>query len=525
MKKPLLLGIDLGSSSVKATLFSADCRPVKEARRDNHPCQPRPGVAEYDAHRLFKATCAAIRQVMDEARVRPGDVAAVCADGMISGTMGIDAEGEATTPYTTTLDMRFAPQLNQVMDRWHDLIRLKTGSGQPTIGPKMMWTRDAFPGAYRRTAKFVTITGYVAGQLAGLNAESAFIDHTHLWASGLSDTEHFAWSPELCEAMGLPVGKLPRIVAATDIVGRLCRKAATATGLKEGTPVVAGAGDQSAAFVGAGLTRPGRMGDAAGTYPILSVCTDEFSPDLTHRMAEIMPSPVPGLWNPCSIIIGGGLTHHWFGKMFGGANESKAGGTSGLPAVFARLDKEAGRLSPGSDKLFFNPHLGGQACPTRTYLKGAWMGFTWTHQPAHFYRALLEAIAYDQSLAWQAMRSAYPQIKPREVVVYGGGARSHLWNQIKADVMGLPYVCCEREDLAALGAVIIAGCALGLYDNMAVAAERSARHTRRFKPRARVHQFYRVYADLYRRLLEQTDACYQELWALPEWADAKRDGR
>ena len=132
MKKPLLLGIDLGSSSVKATLFSADCRPVKEARCDNHPCQPRPGVAEYDAHRLLKATCAAIRQVMEQAGVRPGDVAAVCADGMISGTMGIDAVGEATTPYTTTLDMRFAPQLNLVMDRWHDLIRLKTGSGQPT---------------------------------------------------------------------------------------------------------------------------------------------------------------------------------------------------------------------------------------------------------------------------------------------------------------------------------------------------------------------------------------------------------
>jgi len=517
MKRVHLIGIDLGSSSIKATIFDAEGNAAGEARKDNLPDQSRAGVAEYDGDRMLRATLDAIRDLLETSEVSPSDVAAICMDGMISGTMGIDASWQATTPYTTPLDMRFAPQLNRAIDRHHDLIRSKTGSGMAVIGPKIMWIREEFPEAYARTARFVTATGYVAGKIAGLEADESFVDFTYLWSSGLSDTLKYEWSAELCEALGVPADKLPRIVQPTDVVGRVGRSAADATGLLEGTPIVAGAGDQSAGFVGAGLTRAGRMADVAGTYPILAYCTGEFRPDIEHRSIEIFPSPVRGLFNPCSVINGGGLTHHWFAETFAGADAQQAKGRG--QSVYDVLDANAAKVAPGSDKLFFNPHLGGRVCPVQTNFKGAWFGFTWTHRREHFYRAVLESIAYDQALAFRLMKQIHPEMAEPEIAVYGGGARSALWNQIKADVMGVPYVALAREDLAALGDAIIAGCALGIYADMAEAAERLVRHAARFEPRPAAHAFYRPYADCYGRLLHQVDAVYNDLAALPDWEE------
>lgn len=515
MTEKYLIGIDLGSSFTKASIFDTEGNALGEASYDTHPVQPRPGVAEYDGPRHVRATLNAIKELLEKSKVAPAAVAGICFDGMISGTMGIDAAGEATTPYTTTLDMRFAPHLNYVMENFHDSIRRQTGAGQPTFAPKMLWVRAEFPDVYQRTAKFVTISSYIVGKMANLAAEEAFIDYTYLWATGLSDTPRYTWSEELCQVMGLPVEKLPRIVKSSEIIGHVGQQAAQATGLLTGTPIVAGAGDQSAGFVGAGITKPNRIGDVAGTYPVIALCTDEFRPDMKHKMAEIIPSPIPGLWNPVSLIIGGGLTHHWFQETFAYADEVAAQQRGS--AVYDILDENAAKLPPGSDKLFFIPHLGGRACPTNTNFKGSWFGFTWTHKREHFYRAVLESIAYDQYLAFQSLQAAHPEAQVAEVTVYGGGSKSALWNQIKADVMGIPYVCLAREDLPALGAVILAGYALGIYDDMAATAERFAKRTKQFDPRPEAHAFYRPYADYYGRLLRQVEPAYDDLATLAEW--------
>ncbi|MFN8457624.1 MAG: FGGY family carbohydrate kinase [Anaerolineae bacterium] len=519
MTETYLIGIDLGSSFTKAAIYDTQGNSLGEAKRDAHPNQPRPGVAEYDGPQLLQASLSAIKELLEKSQVAAKDVAAICFDGMISGTMGIDAAGDATTPYTTTLDMRFAPHLNYVMDNFHDLIREKTGAGQPTFAPKMLWIQAETPDVYKRSAKFVTICGYLIGKMAGLTAEEAFIDYTYLWATGLSDSQRYTWSDELCQAMKLPLDKLPRIVKSSDIVGRVTPAAAAATGLLAGTPIVAGAGDQSTGFIGAGITKPGRMADNAGTYPVIALCTDEFRPDMKNKMAEIIPSVIPGLWNPVSIIFGGGLSHHWFQENFAYADVLAAEKWGSGRTVYHILDENAAKLPPGSDKLFFIPHLGGRACPTNTNYKGAWFGFTWSHKREHFYRAVLEAIAYDQCLSFQSMQNSYPDLPVTEVTAYGGGSQSALWNQIKADVMGVPYACLAREDLSALGNAILAGYALGIYDDMAATAERFVRRTTRFEARPQVHEFYRPYTEFYSKLLAQTEPAYAALANVPEWKE------
>ena len=518
MTEKYLIGIDIGSSFTKSSIFDIEGNSLGAAKRDTHPDQPRPGVAEYDGPALLQAVLDSLKELVYKSRVSPGDVAGLCLDGMISGTMGIDAEGEATTPYTTTLDMRFTPHLNYVLDNFHDPIRQKTGSGQPTIAPKMLWIRAAFPDVYERTAKFVTISGYILGKLAGLSGSEAFVDYTYLWATGLSDTQNYVWSDELCRALDLPVDKLPRIVKSSEIIGGLSQAAAAATGLKAGTPIVAGAGDQSAGFIGAGITRPGRLADNAGTYPLVAFCADQFRPDMTHRMAEIVPSVIPGLWNPVSYIIGGGLTHHWFQENFAHADEAAAQQLGGGKTVYNVLDEKASKVPPGSDKLIFVPHLGGRACPANTDYRGIWFGITWTHKREHFYRSILESIAYDQYLSFQSLQATYPESEVTDISAYGGGSQSALWNQIKANVMGIPYVCLGREDLAAVGNVILAGYALDIYDDMAETSERFVKRTTRYEPQAETHQFYWYYAKFYRQLLEQIEPVLADLTTLPAWS-------
>jgi xylulokinase len=515
MARRYLIGIDLGSSSVKASLFDEGGRACGDVTRDNHPLQPQAGIAEYSGPQMLASTLEAIRLLVDQDFLRPGDIAALSIDGMISGTMGIDAAGEPTTPYTTTLDIRFTPELNAVMEGFHEPIRRLTGAGQPCFAPKMQWIRREFPEVYARTAKFVTAAGYVAGQLAGLRGEDAFIDYTYLWATGLSDTAAYAWSDELCQAMDLPVDKLPRIVRPADIVGRISAEMAAATGLLEGTPVAAGCGDQSAGLLAAGVNVPGRTGDSAGTYPVLAFCTDHFRPDMMGQRTEIIPSAIPGLWNPISLIIGGGLTHHWFQEQFaaGSQTETVQVGSS----LYAVLDELAARVGPGSEKVFFIPHMAGRACPTNTDYRGMWMGFSWTHRREHFYRAILEAIAYDQYHALESLKAAFPESPVHEILVYSGGARSALWNQIKADVMGVPYLALDREDLGALGAAILAGHAVGMYDDLGTASQRFVTVAQRFEPRTDEHAYYVQCAAYYERLLSHSEPAYRELAALPEW--------
>ncbi len=510
-----LIGVDLGSSNAKAALFDSEGRALADHSQDIRPHQPRPGVAEYDPPTLYQATLTAIRELMQRTGINPSDVAGLALDGMISGTLGIDEQGEAVTPYTTTLDQRFSPYLNEAMRRCGDLIRLKNGTGHPTVGPKIMWIRSEMPEVYKRCYKFGIIGDYILAKMAGLRGDEAFIDFTYLWATGLSDLANYRWSEELCKALDVPMEKLPRIVRPTDIIGKVSQEAARETGLLEGTPLVAGAGDQMAGLVGAGVIERGMLADVAGTYPVFFLCADRFLPDMQHKMVEVIPSAIPNLWYPAVFIVGGGLSHSWFAQTFGYADDVE-GQKQGKDA-YAVLEEKAWALPPGSEKVVFVPHLGGRACPLNTNYRGMWVGFSWAHRREHFYRAILEAIAYDLHLSYRVMRATYPDIPVEKVRVYGGGANSALWNQIKADVMGLPYVRLSRVDVSVLGDAIIAGKAVGLYDDMAQTARRFVKETERVEPDPQRHEFYKAYVTFYDHLLRQTESSFNELATVPEW--------
>jgi xylulokinase len=219
-------------------------------------------------------------------------------------------------------------------------------------------------------------------------------------------------------------------------------------------------------------------------------------------------------------ISGGGLTHRWFRDQF--AADAVAQAAASGASAYQMLDAEAEGVAPGAEGLVFVPHLVGRSCPPDPDVRGAWLGFTWTHTRRHFYRAVLESIAYDFAQALDVVRAYFPDATFSEVRVIGGGAKSQLWNQIKADVLGLPYVRLQREDLAALGCAIMAGHAVGIYPDMAATAARFTPTTARVEPRPAYTDFYKPYVAAYEAAFDHLRGVYAQLTPLSTRA-APRD--
>ena len=509
-----LIGVDLGTSVVKAGLYDAEGGLVAQAARPAPLRQPAAGIAEQDGEEFVAAAAAAMREVMSRAGgPAAAQVAGVAFAGQMGGAMAVDRRFRALTPwYPSGLDGRYLPHQQELAERAGPRL-IELCGDLPIMAPRMLWWRRESPERYRRIAKVVTLAGYVAGRMAGLQADRAFVDPSYLTWVGLGDTARHRWSEELAEVTGLGGGglaRMPRIVPATEVVGHLAREAATACGLADGIPVAAGAGDQPAGFVGAGLVDDGQLIDVAGTFPVFGVCSGRYFADHDSRMLKPIASPLgAGAWYSMMYINGGGLTHRWFAEQFGlpaSDADAAAGG-----AAFAELDAAAGQVAPGSDGLFCVPHLMGRACPNEPEVRGAWVGFTWTHGRAHFYRALLESVAYEYALACRALRAAAPEAVLGEVRVIGGGAASDLWNRIKAAVLGLPYVRLALPDAATLGSAIVAGHAAGLIPDMAAAARRVARPGACYLPDANAHRRYRACVDAYCAVLREFGGAYAAL--------------
>ena len=531
MSAQYLVGVDLGTSVVKAGLYDAGGRLVAQAALPAPLRQPAPGVADQDGDEFLAAAAASVQAVVSEAGAAPAQIAGIAFDGQMGGAMAVDARFRALTPwYPSGLDGRYLPHQQELAERAGARL-IELCGDLPIMAPRMLWWRAESPELYRGIAKVVTLAGYVAGRMAGLHADRAFVDASYLTWVGLGDTAGHRWSAELAEITGLGGGglaRMPRIVPATEVVGHLSREAAAACGLAEGAPVVAGAGDQAAGFVGAGLVDPGQLIDVAGTFPVFGICSRHYFADLDTRMLKPIASPLGGgAWYSMMYINGGGLTHRWFAEQFaraGGEDGAAAGG-----AAFAALDAAAERVAPGSDGLLCVPHLMGRACPNEPDVRGAWVGFTWTHGRAHFYRALLESVAYEYALACRALRAAAPDLALAEVRVTGGGAASDLWNRIKADVLGLPYVRLAVPDASTLGSAILAGHAVGLIPDMVGVARRAARPGTRFLPGDTAHQRYGTCVDAYRAALRNLGGAYAALAGLrsasADHAGASTDSR
>lgn len=511
MAKTYLIGVDLGTSSTKSALYTENGRLVAASTLEVPLYYPRPGVVEQENDDFYRTAAQTVNDCLQKSGIEPRQVAAIAFDSQMAGIGTVDENFNPATRYDSWLDMRCQPYIEYIDQHYGELVTRLTGC-PPTCnhGPKILWWKEEEPEAYQRITKFVTPAGYVAGKMARLRAEQAFIDYTFIHFSGLSDAQNGAWSKELCDQLGVGLEKLPKIVEPWYVVGEVTAQAGADFGLAPGTIIAAGCGDTAASALGAGIVKPGMLFDTAGTAAVLAGCTDRYVSDARRRALLTMRSVIPGLWNPLAYIGGGGLALRWFRDEFFDTwrGQRQDGGTE----LYDELARLAASVPPGSQGLFFSPHLGGRICPATPEMRGAWLGFSWGHTQAHFARSVLESVAYEYAYYLNILRELIPDLDLFEARVVGGGARSPVWNQIKADVLGVPYQPLQGDEFGSWGSAMIAGKAAGVFEDLAEVASRSALPAGEpLQPEEENHNLYRGYAAQYVAWQEKLAETYRSV--------------
>jgi xylulokinase len=500
MPKQYLIGVDLGTSSTKAALFDVDGRLVAEASQEVPLYYPKPGVVEQENDDFYTTAAQTVRRCIESSGIDARQVAALAFDSQMAGVGSIDDDYRPAARFDSWLDMRCQPYIEMMDHQAGDRVTQLTGCA-PTCdhGPKMLWWKHERPADYARIRKFLMPSAYVAGRMCGLKAEQAYMDYTFIHFTGFSDSQNLCWSSELCEQFDLDMQKLPQIVEPWKVIGEVTPEAARDFGLAPGTPVAAGCGDTAAGALGAGVVCKGMVFDTAGTAAVLAATTDQMAADLKHRALLSMHSVIPGLYHPLAYIAGGGLALRWFRDQFYNTYRGKT-----QPAdsdLYAEMIDMAAGVAPGADGLMFSPHLGGRICPSAPAMRGAWTGFSWGHTQAHFFRALLESIAFEYAYYLRVLTNQLPGAQMQQARVVGGGARSDVWNHIKADVLGIPYQRLQHSEFGAWGSAMIAGKAVGLFDDLAAKALESAKPSGDpIQPDANTHALYQPLIEQYTAL-------------------------
>ena len=509
MSQTHLIGVDLGTMGTKTAIYDTQGNLVADAYEESKLYYPKPGWVEQDQNEIYGSAIRTIRQCLETSGISPASIAGIAFDSQMSGIGSVDKDWGTPTVYDSWLDTRCGVYIPKLKEQENQIISLTGGPPTFSHGAKILWWKHERPEIYQRIAKFVVPGGYVAGRMAGLRGDQAFMDRTYLHFTCFSNTEAGKWSDELIDFFEVDKSKLPRIVDPWEIIGYVTNQAASATGLKAGTPISAGCGDQAANMLGAGMVSPGLVFDVAGTASVFAVCLENFVTDTEFKTLFTAPLAISGLYYTLAYINGGGLNLRWFRDQLA-ANEKVTAEAAGKN-IYQVLDQAASEVPPGSDKLLFQPHLGGRVCPSDPNFRGLYLGLNWSHTKAHLYRALMEGVAYEYAYYLNIVRGLLPGLDVRETRVIGGGARSRLWNQIKADVLGIPYVTLNREEFGALGSAILAGYAAGVFHDLAETSQSFVKEKTRVEPNLKIHKIYKPLIKEYIRLFDVAKPIFDAL--------------
>jgi xylulokinase len=337
--------------------------------------------------------------------------------------------------------------------------------------PKMLWVREWEPELWRQLRTVLLPKDYVRLRLSGDRAT----DVADASGTLLFDVKARKWSSEMLSATETDERMLPRVYESPEVTGSVSKAGAEATGLRAGTPIIAGGGDQAAGAVGMGIVRPGTASSTIGTSGVVFAATDKPMLDSKGRVHTFCHA-IPGRWHVMGVTQGAGLSLRWFRDQFGviGGDDCDS---------YDKLTAEASLVSSGCNGLIWAPYLMGERTPhLDPFVRAALVGLTASHTRAHIVRALLEGVAFSLRDAFEVFNEI--KVRVDEIRLGGGGARSSLWRQIQADVYGKPVHTVAAEEGAAFGAALLAGVALGSWSSVDAACDAAVRIADRVEPDA-----------------------------------------
>ena len=478
-----LLGIDVSTTGVKALLVDTNGEIARSSTSPLTLSNPRPLWSEQNPEDWWQAAVASIKQVIDDA----SDVSAIGLTGQMHGLVLMDDEGAVLRPAILWNDQRCAAECDEIRSRVGKERLIRFSGNDALTGftaPKIIWVRNHEPDVYDRARHVLLPKDYLRYKLTREYA----MDKADGSGTLLFDLEKRGWSSDVLDALDIPADWMPPTFEGPQITGVVTREAAEATGLKEGTPVVAGGGDQSAQAVGVGAIRPGVLAVTMGTSGVVFAATETPLIESQGRLHAFCHA-VPSRWHLMGVMLSAAGSLQWYRDAL-------------YPNVsFEELVDEAAQVPAGSDGLLFLPYLCGERTPhPDPFARGTWVGLTNRHKRAHLTRAVLEGVAFGLKDIFSLMQDVGMR-EIDQVRVSGGGAKSKLWRQIVAEVLDSELVTVNTTEGAAYGAALLAGVGAGVWADVDTACAQTIQVNERVTPEgkntARYAEMYRQYQSLY----------------------------
>lgn len=450
----LVVGVDLGTSMVKAGIYTLDGVAVALSSAPLTVIHLAPGRIEQDLDEFYRVAAQQCRRCVIDSGIDPAAVQAVAFSAQMAGVGIVDEHHAPLAPFDSWLDTRCGEVVGDLAPLADEVTASSGCAPTISIGPKMLWWQRNRPHICDAAASFVTAAGYLAAIACGRDGASAFIDPTHLHFASVTDVANARWSPALIDAFGLDPNLMPEIIESTEIVGHLTARAAEDFGLRVGTPVAAGCGDTAASALGAGAHDAGTALDVAGTAAVFAAGTDQFVADVEHRTLMTMRAAIPGHWYALAYVGGAGQVIEWVCREILGFDEVD-------DEAYAAFGVVAAAAEPGCAGLSMSPHFDGRVAPPAPSMRGSIVGLGLSHGRAELARAALESIAFEYRTYLDIIHELQPGWRLHRVIGVGGGSHSRVWNQIKADMLDAEYVPIVDADPGTRGAALVAIAALG----------------------------------------------------------------
>lgn len=488
------LGLDVGTGGSRALLVDEKGQvkcgvtaPHEEMRME------RPLWAEQRPENWWEAAQQAIRGVLHQAGIDGSQVRGVGLSGQMHGLVMLDREGNVIRPALIWCDQRSQPQvdfINRVVGK--DNVIAYTANPVLTgfTLPKLLWVRDNDPASFERLYKFLLPKDYVRFKLTG----EYCTDVSDASGTSMFDVVMRKWSRQMLQALGLDPAILPEVVESPELSGTVTEAAAQATGLRPGTPVVGGAGDQAASAVGNGIVKPGIVSCTLGTSGVVFAYMERPHYDPEGRVHTFCHA-VPGKWHVMGVTQGAGLSLQWFRNQL-------APGTT-----YDELTREAENSPCGAHGLFWLPYMMGERTPHLDPIaRGGWIGVTAKHTRADLIRAILEGVAYSQRDCLELIEGL--DVPVEAVRASGGGGQSRFWRQILADVLGKRVVALRTQEGSAYGAALLALAGTGGYSSVEEVCQVAIEEVSVQEPRAHESQFYQRGYEVYKALYPSLKPIY-----------------
>lgn len=482
------LGIDIGTSGSRAVVIDEKGKVIVSATSMHEDfASPEIGWAEQNPDDWWRASREVIAEVLQT--VKAEEIGAISFSGQMHGSVFLDETDRVIRPALLWCDQRTEKQCSEITAKIGKERLIELVCNPAITGftfPKLLWLRENEPENWRKVRTVLLPKDYIRLKLSGDKAT----DVADASGTLMFDVPNRKWSSEMLSAFEIDNNILPKVFESTEITGIISESGAIATGLKIGTPIIAGAGDNAAGAIGMGIVENGKVSATIGTSGVIFAVSDKPRLDLQGRIHTLCHA-IPNRWHNTGVTLSAGLSFKWFRENFG---DSKS---------YDELVAEAEKIPSGSDGAIWLPYLMGERAPhLDANARAAFVGITASHTKAHFTRAILEGVAFSLRDSLEIFKSSGVEIS--SVRLGGGGANSALWRQIQADVYGKPVEIIEGDEGAAFGAALLAGVGAGAWQSVEEACQKSIKVIETIKPNAesseQLERNYEAYQLLYSAL-------------------------